>query len=98
MKIKFKCHYVIALKDFVVLDAWEWDGILKESFKIQDPGFWYDSIITLSGAETGDEYKYFMYMNLDKAQLELKWQRLYREALEIVRDKKINQILNEDKV
>jgi len=28
MKIKFKCHYVIALKDFVVLDAWEWDGIL----------------------------------------------------------------------
>jgi len=37
-------------------------------------------------------------MNLDKAQLELKWQRLYREALEIVRDKKINQILNEDKV
>jgi hypothetical protein len=53
MKIKFKCHYVVALKDFVVLNAWEWDGILKESFKIQYPGFWYDNTATRHEYELG---------------------------------------------
>jgi len=104
MKISFKCD--IKYNPYTIEEVQEWDGsITKDMTNIGDG-------LKYSGAKSKEKDVYHMYMDCEKAR-ELKlnpipsnrvlddWQNLIDRAINVgvqfERDKKINDILDEDK-
>jgi len=88
MKINFICAYSIDY-NYIVEDAWEWDGAKNDAFesgmnKIGE-GLWFK-------IQTRSE---FIYIDLDNPNLKLhkSWITIISDAIKIIRDKKISQIL-----